>query len=186
MAGAVLTAAVWWFVDAGSIDALEPLRRGAPRHAARYLNRLGGGLNPAMVVGYLTVAGIVFSRRRWWLYSMAMAAAGICAGVVVQLVKVFVNRGRPELWLGPNLFTESTSSSFPSGHAVGAFAMAGVLMFGSSSRITRLAALIVPVAIGLSRVVVFRHWPSDVVASAIIGLAFAWVFTRALFDVEQD
>ena len=184
--GVVTTALTWIFLDTWLLASLDFLRTGAPRILARYLNRLGGGMNPAMVIGYLTLAGIAFTRPRWWRYAMAMAMGGIAAGVFVQLLKLIVHRARPELWLGPGVFIESTSSSFPSGHAVGAFALAGVLVFGSPSRSVRTAAFLLASAIAISRVIVFRHWPSDVVAAAFIGLSAAWLATRALVNCEDD
>ncbi len=35
-------------------------------------------------------------------------------------------------------------------------------------------------AVGVSRVLGFRHWPSDVLASALLGIAFGWFFANPL------
>ncbi|HUF17487.1 MAG TPA: phosphatase PAP2 family protein, partial [Thermoanaerobaculia bacterium] len=112
--------------------------------------------------------------------AIAMAAGGLGAGVAVQILKLVVSRARPELWYGPFFFTDSTSSSFPSGHTAGAFALAGVLIFASPSIAVRLGAFALAGGVAASRVIVFRHWPSDVVAAALIGLAFSWLFARAI------
>lgn len=180
------TSLTWIFLDGLALQSLDSLRAGAPRILARYFNRLGGGMNPAMVIGYLALAGVAFVRPRWWRYAIAMGIAGLAAGIIGQVMKLVVHRARPELWLGPHAFIESTSSSFPSGHAIGAFALGGVLFFGSRSTAVRISALLVASAIGLSRVIVFRHWPSDVVAAAFIGLGAAWLVTRAVVNREDD
>ncbi len=179
LAGAVLTGLIWLFVDAWLYLEGDGLRVEWPRQVVRHLNRLGGGMNPGMIVAFFALVGIAFSQPRWPRYAIAMAGGGLVAGIAVQILKLFVNRARPELWYGPFFFADSTSTSFPSGHTAGAFALAGVLVFGSPSIAVRLAAFAIAGGIGLSRVIVFRHWPSDVVAAAMIGLFFAWFFTRA-------
>jgi undecaprenyl-diphosphatase len=91
----------------------------------------------------------------------------------VQLIKLLVGRARPELWLGPFHHARASASSFPSGHTVGAFALAGVLIFTAESKSLRVIAVILAFAVALSRVLAFRHWTSDVAASAAIGLIVA-------------
>lgn len=180
LAAVAVTAFVWIVLDGWLLIEAEALRMGWPRQLARHLNRLGGGMNPAMFVCFFALAGVSFPRTRWRLYAIAMAVAGLAAGLVVQVIKLIVNRARPELWFGPFFLAESTSSSFPSGHSAGAFALAGVLMFGSPSIVVRCSAFVIAGGVAVSRVIVFRHWPSDVVAGALIGLMFAWFFTRAI------
>lgn len=184
-AGIALVGVVWLFADAWLILMGEGLRTGWPRQIVRHLNRLAGGMNPGMIVGYFAIAGVAFAQPRWWRYAIAMGAGGLGAGIAVQILKLVVSRARPELWFGPFFFTDSTSSSFPSGHTAGAFALAGVLMFASPSIAVRLGAFALAAGVAASRVIVFRHWPSDVVAAALIGLAFAWFFTRAIMGRDQ-
>jgi undecaprenyl-diphosphatase len=108
-----------------------------------------------------------------------MGIAGLGAGLVAQTVKLLVGRARPELWLGPAHYAPGSSTSFPSGHTVGAFALAGVLLFASRSWTLRVIAFALAAAVGLSRVLAFRHWTSDVTASAVIGLVAAWLVVRS-------
>ena len=179
LAGGVLTAAVWLFVDQRVLEWAERIQSDFVEDVIRILNRLGGGMNPVMVVLFFLVAGIAYSERRWVAYSLAMAIAGLGAGVLAQIVKHLVGRARPELWLGPMQYAPGSSTSFPSGHTVGAFALAGVLVFGSRSIAMRVTAFVLAAGVGLSRILAFRHWASDVTASAVIGLAIAWLVTEA-------
>jgi hypothetical protein len=139
----------------------------------RLANRFGGGMNPVMIIVFFALAGIAYARRRWIGYAIRMTIAGAVGGVIVQVMKFAIGRTRPELWLGPFHQARASASSFPSGHTVGAFALAGVLIFTAESRALRVIAAILAFAIALSRVLAFRHWTSDVTASAAIGMIVA-------------
>jgi membrane-associated phospholipid phosphatase len=182
--GILLVAFTWFFLDGAIVSLAETARTDGSKPIIRLMNRLGGGMNPAMIVGFFFLAGMVLLDRRWWLYSLAMSCAGLSSGLVAQLVKEITDRSRPEVWLGPFHFVESASTSFPSGHTVGAFALAAVLIFRGRAVTLRLTALAVAVAIAASRVIGFRHWPSDVVASALMGLLIGWFFATAILQEE--
>ena len=180
LAGVILTAFVWLFVDRRGVAWAEAVQSDFTRDVIRILNRLGGGMNPVMLVAFLLIAGVAYRERRWVSYAIAMAIAGLGAGLLAQIVKHLVGRARPELWLGPMHYAPGSSTSFPSGHTVGAFALAGILIFGSRSLGVRALALVLASGVGLSRVLAFRHWPSDVMASAVLGLVTAWLVTEAV------
>jgi membrane-associated phospholipid phosphatase len=180
IASATVVSVTWLFFDGVLVVFAEAARTDGAKPFVRLMNRLGGGMNPAMIVLFFLLAGLAFGERRWWRYSLAMAAAGASSGLIAQLVKLAIDRSRPEMWLGPFFFAESASTSFPSGHTVGAFALAGVLLFGARAMPLRVSALAFAVAIAVSRVIGFRHWTSDVVASALMGLLLGWFFATAL------
>jgi len=180
--GIVVTALVWLLLDQPLIAWAEGIQSDFTEDVIRILNRLGGGMNPVMVVLFFLIAGIAYRQRRWVAYSIAMAMAGLGAGILAQIVKHLVGRARPELWLGPMHYAPGSSTSFPSGHTVGAFALAGVLMCGSRNVALRTIAFVLAAGIGLSRILAFRHWPSDVTASAVIGLVTAWIVTEAVIS----
>lgn len=180
LAGAAITAAVWLMLDAPLIAWAEGVQSEITEDAVRIVNRFGGGMNPVMIVLFFLVAGVAYRERRWVSYAIAMAIAGLGAGILAQIVKHLVGRARPELWLGPMHYAPGSSTSFPSGHTVGAFALAGVLVFASRSWTLRIVAFLLAAAVGLSRILAFRHWPSDVTASAVLGLVMAWVVVRVV------
>lgn len=175
--GAALVAGIWIFADAAVTAWAERIQSDTIEDAIRIANRLGGGMNPALLVFFFLIAGVVYRHRRWTSYAVAMALAGLGAGLLAQIVKALVGRTRPELWLGPFHRAGPSATSFPSGHTVGAFALAGVLFFASPSRTLRIFALLLAAAVGLSRILAFRHWTSDVVASAVLGLVVARLVT---------
>src|SRR5438132_1831854 len=74
-------------------------------------------------------------------------------------------------------------NSFPSGHAITAFLVVGVLLAGEGSARPRLPAAVaiglVGFAVALSRVAVGAHWPSDALAGAGLGLLAGVAGARA-------
>jgi undecaprenyl-diphosphatase len=177
--GAMVTTVAWLVLDAPVLAWAEAIQSEGIEDLIRLLNRLGGGMNPVMLVVFLLVGGIAYVERRWIAYAIAMAVAGLGAGILAQIVKHLAGRARPELWLGPSHYAPGSSTSFPSGHTVGAFALAGVLVFGSRSWTLRAVAFALAAGVGMSRILAFRHWPSDVIASASIGLIASWAAVRS-------
>jgi len=175
IAGAVATTLVWLFVDMPMLAWAEGVQSDWTEDVIRIVNRFGGGMNPVLIVAFFLIAGIAYLQPRWVSYAIAMGLAGLGAGIAAQIIKHLVGRARPELWLGPSHYAPGSSTSFPSGHTVGAFALAGVLMLGSRSTTLRVISLLLAIAVGLARVLAFRHWTSDVTASAIVGLLAAWI-----------
>src|SRR5205809_1823266 len=170
---AAIVAIIWLSADAPITAWAERINSNELEDWIRLANRFGGGMNPVMIIAFFLIAGVAYSRRRWIGYAIRMALAGAAAGILVQLVKLLVGRTRPELWLGPFHHARASASSFPSGHTVGAFTLASVLIFSAESKSLRVIAMILAFAVALSRVLAFRHWTSDVAASAAIGLIVA-------------
>jgi undecaprenyl-diphosphatase len=183
--GAVLTALVWRLLDRPLIAWAEGVQSEWTEWAIRMINRFGGGANPGLIVLFFLFAGVCYVERRWVAYAVAMAISGLAAGLLAQIVKHLVGRARPELWLGISHYAPGSSTSFPSGHTVGAFALAGVLLFASRSWPLRITAFVLALAIGMSRVLAFRHWPSDVCASMILGVTTAWIASRMVTPLTQ-
>lgn len=179
-------ACTWFYLDARLLALVEGLQSPFTQNLVRLLNRLGGGMNPPMVVLFFFIAGLAFARTLWIELSLSMTLAGGGAGLLVQIIKQLVGRSRPELWLGPFHHTWPSATSFPSGHTVGAFALASVLIFGARSGTIRTIAFILAVGVALSRVFAFRHWPSDVLASALLGTAIGWFFTVPLVGLRGN
>ncbi len=182
----IVVALVWRFADAPITAYAERIQSASVQDAIRLANRFGGGMNPAMVVLFFLIAGVVYRNHRWIAYAVAMALAGAAAGIAVQIVKFAAGRTRPELWLGPFQHARAAATSFPSGHTVGAFALAGVLMLSSPSRTMRVFAFLLALSVAVSRVLAFRHWTSDVLASAAIGVILASVAVRSAKGSSAD
>lgn len=185
LTGLAMTFGIARLADAHVTAWAEGLQSERTENFVRILNRLGGGMNPGLVVLFFLLAGLAYRHRIWIGYAIAMALSGLGAGLLAQAVKLLTQRGRPELWLGPFQHARSSASSFPSGHTVGAFALAGVLLFGSRSWPLRIVAIALAAAIGISRIFAFRHWASDVFASAAAGLLVSWFVTAGVTRVTR-
>ncbi len=186
IAGAIAVALTWRLVDRPATAFAEQIQSDWLQDCIRILNRLSGGMNPALIVLFFLLAGTVYRHQRWVRYAVSMSISGLGAGLIVQLIKVVVSRTRPELWLGPFQHARGGANSFPSGHTVAAFAIGGVLIAASPSRTVRLLVLVIAIAVGASRILAFRHWTSDVLASAAIGFIAAVIASRAVSRVTDE
>jgi undecaprenyl-diphosphatase len=98
----------------------------------------------------------------------------ILAAVIAEMLKLLVDRQRPSLELvDVRTILPATGPSFPSGHATRAFAVA-LLVYTVESRKIGLLALVVATLISASRVYLGVHWPLDILAGGILGIATAF------------
>jgi membrane-associated phospholipid phosphatase len=118
-------------------------------------------------------AAIDAPRRSRWGLATATVAAMYGLNTAIKLV---VRRSRPQLRGLPPLIGTPTTLSFPSAHASTAFA--GALAY---SRVGLPALPLYALAGGLaySRLYLGVHYPSDVLAGAMIGTGVAAVRSRA-------
>ena len=95
------------------------------------------------------------------------------AGVVTPLIKRAAGRARPNAELGTYTFHPGRAhfESFPSGHATNAFAAATAIAGHYDNWIVPTIVYTVATGVAMSRVNDHVHWPSDVVAGALIGRA---------------
>lgn len=112
------------------------------------------------------------------------AAAGLGAVVVAQLVsnglcKQVADRPRPprEWFPHDEVDDRPDSSSFPSGHTAAAVAFCAAV--APTWPVAGLLCAVPAIAVALERVQSGAHYPSDVAAGSLIGLAGAWLVGRS-------
>ncbi len=122
--------------------------------------------------GLLPAALVLFAispeaRKRWWLVVIVLLAAP----AFEQTAKQLVGRTRPR----------GSAMGFPSGHMTGAAAFAVIaIYFAIKEPWTRLQRLgltamvsVMVVLVGLARLVLHAHWPSDVLGGLLLGSSCA-------------
>jgi membrane-associated phospholipid phosphatase len=116
----------------------------------------------------LAAAGALLDGERRALFTRALVTVA-AAYTANQLIKFTVRRRRPELDGLPPLVATASRISYPSAHASTSFAGARALARAWPPRpLYALAA-----AMALSRPYVGVHYPSDIVAGALLGTAVA-------------
>jgi undecaprenyl-diphosphatase len=145
----------------------------AIERAAVLLGRSGNNGAIWFALGIL-LALLDGSNRESWLIC---AVLGPVAIGVNYLVKLIVRRPRPVLVGLPPLGGAPSSLSFPSAHATSAFAVATAM-----TRVEPIAALafILAAALALGRPYLGMHYPSDVLAGAILGVALGLLVPLSL------
>ena len=146
----------------------------------------GPVLDPLMVgITYSATSGLVWfvlgflmtCSRRWRRCGVSFIVSVIAAYILVDVVlKPMVCRDRPFDVSDFDLLVPAPDSwSFPSGHTASAFAGATALLI--HSRRWGVAAMVYAALVGISRLYLCVHWPTDVVAGALLGIAVAFAAT---------
>lgn len=145
-----------------------------------------GGIGPLAFFSIVAAGYLFFDRK----LRMALYLAGATGGsVVVSLIlKNLFDRPRPTVV--PHL-TEVYTSSFPSGHSMLSAAIyltLGSLIAASTPRVSLKiyvlsVTIVLSLAVGISRVYLGVHYPTDVLAGWMAGMIWAllcWFFARWL------
>lgn len=120
---------------------------------------------------WIVAAAAMTISKRYRKYGVALFAA-LAVGVLVGNVclKNLMARSRP-CWLEnvTLLIANPSDYSFPSGHTLAS--VIGAFMLTAANRKFGIAAIPLAVMIGFSRLYLFVHFPSDVLASVVLGTA---------------
>jgi membrane-associated phospholipid phosphatase/MFS family permease len=126
-----------------------------------------------LTITTLVVAAVLLRRPRYVLGAvLGVVLAAYVAGAAIELVKLFVERPRPEEVLGGQVLLADGRSwahlaSFPSGHLIVTTAMASAAAVALP--ILRKPLIVYVLLIALTRVLFGAHFPLDVVAGAVLG-----------------
>lgn len=160
----------------------EPIGSHAFQEAMRDVTALGGFTFVTLVTVLAVTAFLLHGKR---LHALVMAGAALTAQLAGGRLKDFYDRPRPDV-VPHGVYVYS--ASFPSGHSLESAVTFLTLAMLISSLETRRAtkvlafavAVLVMLAVGLSRVYLGVHWPSDVLGGWCVGAAVALAAWMAL------
>ena len=144
--------------------------------AARFLTHLGDGVTVLATSAAAAVLLLAAGHRRRAILLLVILAS---ERLLVEAMKAGFDRARPDV-AGRQVATHSMA--FPSGHSANAMAMGlAIALLATGPRWRRPAiglALAVALLVGLCRLALQVHWPSDVVGGWAFGAAWTLLLVR--------
>ncbi len=131
-------------------------------------------------IGVAVVLLFIKSRRCCGIAMLTGMGSGLLIGNV--LLKNLIARPRP-CWINTDvlmLIAVPDDYSFPSGHTLSCFIAATILLY--YDRRLGIPAAVIAVLVGFSRLYLYVHFPSDVVAGAVLGIGIG---IATVFIVEK-
>lgn len=156
-------------------DPSDPIGSATVEEIGRDLTALGGITILTLLTSAVVVYLILTDRRRTALFVLIATGSGIGMSL---LLKFGFDRPRPDLVAH---YSHVTTSSFPSGHSMMAavcyFTLAALLASVEKKRRVKLfllsVASVLTFLVGVSRVYMGVHWPTDVLAGWLMGAIWA-------------
>lgn len=157
-------------------DAADPLGPEWLEKFAVDLTSLGGHSVLTVLVVIVTAYLLLAGKR---VTAALLVSSAVGAALVSQFTKLLVGRARPDV---VEHLVDVSTYSFPSGHALlsaSIYLTLGALLarqFAQAAlrRYFIAVAASITVLIGLSRIYLGVHWPSDVLAGWLVGALWAW------------
>ena len=146
------------------------------------ITTIGSGL-PLILFVAIAVVFLWLTRHHWSVYFLLLGTLG--GQVLNRLLKLHFARPRPAMVLWEQ---HVTTYSFPSGHAMSSFVAFGIIAYlvahavqtRALKRFVWITAGLLIVAVGLSRMYLGVHYPSDVLAGFLAGLAWVLVVAASM------
>lgn len=171
------------YVGSEIIDERDPLLTSI----FRTITYIGNG-GPTTIIALIVSSFILFKLRNKWLSLWYLLTVALGAGVLNQVLKFAIRRDRPSAV--EHLITQG-GYSFPSGHAMGSIILYGAMIFLILRlskrlwfRITATIALSTLIlVIGVSRIYLGVHFPSDIVGGYSVGMMWL-TFSIGLYGLS--
>jgi YegS/Rv2252/BmrU family lipid kinase len=137
----------------------------------RWIERVFAGFGMAILTALLAIPLWFRGHRRAAIYTVLVM---VTDSLLYNGIKLVYGRDRPS-WQDP--LGIATSKSFPSGHSASTAAFAGVVIVlatmlirrGNLRRVVYVGAVLLPLLVGADRVLLGRHFPTDVLAGWLLG-----------------
>ena len=145
------------------------------------VTRLGGAaaMIPLALLGVLIL--FVMQRRAAAFWLLCTVASG---RIAVEVLKLAIGRTRPD---EAGHLVEVASASFPSSHAAGTMlTMLALVQVFRPGHVVIAFCLSWAVLVGVSRIMLGVHWPSDVFAGWGVGMLWAGWAATGRVELEQQ
>ncbi|MEK7540705.1 MAG: phosphatase PAP2 family protein [Patescibacteria group bacterium] len=128
------------------------------------------------ILAAVLVLFLVINFKKYWKMALeAVIVAAFTRFILAEIIRWMWFRPRPFITNNVNLLIDydAKEASFPSGHASFYFALSAIVYFYNKKIgiIFYIASLLVV----LARVFVGIHWPSDILAGAILGILTGYI-----------
>ncbi|MGZ0147740.1 phosphatase PAP2 family protein [Kribbella sp. WER1] len=150
------------------------------------------GQVPVLTALTVVVAGLIRLRIHRWRPAVVLAAGMVGAALLTYVLKVLIGRHRPDAHLV--IGTIDTGFSFPSGHTLSGTVffglLAALLWYTGVSRAVKIAgtalAVVLSIAMGLSRVYLGFHWATDVLAGWTVAVTWLGLLATVVHLVSSS
>lgn len=133
-----------------------------------------------LVPATVAAIGLINNDKTTLKKSLYLAESAAAATFVTYAMKYSFKRSRPYMKIdGLSAAGTGNSPSFPSGHTSVAFSTATSLYLAYPKWYVAVPAFTYAASVGYSRMYLGVHYPSDVLAGAVIGAGSAWLMYKA-------
>jgi membrane-associated phospholipid phosphatase len=167
--------AAFYATDRASYDAVQRNRSQFTNEFAKHITPFGGGRATQLSVLLIAAGAGMHDTNLRDAGRDALESELWAAGIVTPVLKRTFGRTRPSQGEGAHSFhpLNGSAESFPSGHATNAFALATAVAGHYDGWLVPTIVYGMAAGVAFSRVNDRAHFPSDVVAGALIGHAAA-------------
>lgn len=154
---------------------LEQNRTTAGIHFNQFISDASDPLALAIPAAFF-IKGVIAKDQKDKRRGIYLAESFAANVAFTYLLKKTINRRRPgEIDPTFSVLTPASSRSFPSGHTSEAFSLATSLTIALPKWYVIAPAYAFAGLVGYSRMYLGAHYPSDVIAGALVGSATAWL-----------
>lgn len=165
------------------IDILKSINKNESAFKNTYFKLNADAVTPLSIgiPAGLAITGFILHNKKMKQDAMYMGAAFLASTLVTQSTKHIVNRQRPFAKYAFIVNRDDTEArlSFPSGHTSAAFCTATSVSLRYRKWYVIAPAYIFATSVGWARMYQGVHYPSDIVAGALVGAASAWLGYKA-------
>ena len=171
------------FSQNADINLLKPINKNETNFKNKYLELNASSVTAVSIAvpASMAIAGFIKHDNKLKLDALYAGAAFLASSIITRATKSITNRQRPfeKYRFIIKRDDEAGGLSFPSGHTSSAFCTATSLSLRYRKWYVIAPAYLFATSVGWARMYQGVHYPSDVLAGAMVGTASAWLGYQA-------